>query len=314
MKRRHSGPRLWLALLLALALGLCAAAPAETNGAEDAEALYVENEWNYVDGSIDPGAGIPADAAGVLEAVRNAGVLRVGTEPYFAPQEFIDPSLSGQAQYVGADMELARLIAERMGVELEIIPMDFSDLLTAVNEGKCDLVISGLAFTPGRAMIVEFSKGYHYSDSDGSAILIREEDAETITGVAGLADKVIVAQSGSLQETLAAENVTNYKEFRRLSSMPHVYRAVADGSVDAAVVDSETAKLYVESNPELKLALVPNFNFQLEAQYDGYRIAAKKGEIQILYFVNGVIDELLKSGTYEKWFAEYQDYADRLGL
>ena len=297
------------AFLAALLLCLCAGA-----FAEDAEALYVENEWNYVDGSMDISGGIPADAEGVLGAIREAGVLRVGTEPYFPPQEFIDENLSGQDRYVGSDMELARRVAERMGVELEIIPMEFTDLLDAVAEGKCDLVISALSYTPGRAVAVEFSKGYYFAGYDyGSGVLIRSEDQEEIAGVDDLADRTIVAQRGSVQEALAAENIMLYLEFRRLASVQQLYDAVAGGRADAAVVDYQTAQTYVKNNPDAGLMLLPDVYFLLEEQFKGDRIAAKRGELQLIYFVNGVIDEVTAEGQYQKWFDEYDDYATNQG-
>ena len=77
-----------------------------------AEFYYVENEWNYVDGSMDISGGIPETANGVLARIRERGVLRVSTELYYAPQEFIDPDQEGQDSYTGADMELARAIKE----------------------------------------------------------------------------------------------------------------------------------------------------------------------------------------------------------
>ena len=56
------------------------------------DTVYVENEWGFVDQSLDISKGIPDDASGVLDRIRRTGVLRVATEPYFAPQEFIhDP-------------------------------------------------------------------------------------------------------------------------------------------------------------------------------------------------------------------------------
>ena len=61
-------------------------------------------------------------------------------------------------------MELARLIAKRMGVELRIVPLDFSEVLTSVADGTNDLIISGLSFTPARAGMLEMSKGYHFSE------------------------------------------------------------------------------------------------------------------------------------------------------
>ena len=65
------------------------------------EQAFVENEWNFVDGSMDVSHGIPETANGVLARIRERGVLRVATEMYFAPQEFIDPDLEGQDAYVG---------------------------------------------------------------------------------------------------------------------------------------------------------------------------------------------------------------------
>ena len=292
-----------------LALCLCAAAIAEQ------ETQYVENQWDYVDGAMDVSAGIPEDALGALARIREAGRLRVATEPYYAPQEFIDPALEGQAQYVGADMEFARRIAERMGVELEIVPMDFSEVLNAVAEGSCDLAISGLAYTPGRAAQVSLSKGYHFAEEEYSTgLLIRAEDASRITGVKALATRDIVAQSSSLQEALMAANVEYYRQFRRLSSMQEVFDAVQSGLADAAAVDVENARVYIETNPDCGLMLVPDLGFAQEEQYTGDRVAARKGELQLLYFVNGVIDELLSDGQYEKWFEEYGVYAARLGL
>ena len=82
--------------------------------------VYTVNEWNYVDSSMDVSGGIPDDASGTLARIRERGVLRVATEPYYPPQEFIDPAFDGQDKYRGADMELARLIAERMGVDLQM--------------------------------------------------------------------------------------------------------------------------------------------------------------------------------------------------
>ena len=295
-----------LALVLAL---LCMAALAEEN------TQYVGNDWGFVEESMDVSQGIPEKARGELGDIRARGLLRVATEPYYPPQEFIDPSLEGQAQYVGADMELARLIAERMGVELEIVPMDFTEVLPAVAEDVCDLAISGLAYTPARASAVTLSKGYHFSESStGNGMVIRLENAETIRTLDDLTDKMIVAQSGSLQEALTAQNVFTYKEFRRLNSIQDVYDAVQRGEADAGTVDIETAQTYLRNNPNCGMVLASDIHFVLEPQFDGDRVAAKKGEIQLMYFVNGVIDELLADGRYEQWFSESEKYAERLGL
>lgn len=281
----------------------------------EVDSPYVENQWNYVDGSLDVSKGIPEDAEGALFRIREAGVLTVATEPYYPPQEFIDPDFSGQEMYQGADMELARTIAQKMGVKLEIVPMDFTEVLNAVRDGKCDLAISGLSFTPSRAAMVEMSKGYNYAeDASGSGLLIRAADAEIIRSVEDLDGRDIVAQSGSLQETQLAENVYHYREFRRLSSVPEIYEALESGDADAAMVDMESTQVYIDNNPDCGLMLVPGVRFQLEEQFDGDRVAGKKGELQLMYFVNGVIDELLETGQYRAWYEAYGQRAAELGL
>lgn len=306
----------WLErFMLAVLIAALIVAPLCAAEADETASEYVENAYNFVDGSIDVSKGIPADAEGVLRRIRDKGVLRVATEPYYPPQEFIDPNLSGQDSYVGSDMELARRIAERMGVSLEIVPMAFSEVLIAVRDGDCDLAISGLSFTPERAAMVEMSKGYNYAEENaGSVLLIRAEDAEAIRSVDDLEGRDIVAQSGSLQEMLMAEKVQHYGQFRRLSQMPDVYDAVVTGKTDAAMVDAEAARVYIENNPDSMLAVVPDVRFTLEEAFDGNRVAGKKGELQLMYFVNGVIDELLESGQYRAWYQEYTQRAAELGL
>lgn len=295
-------------LLAVITLLCCAFCPTAA-----AEEVYVENDRNYVDGSMDVTNGIPENASGVLDRIRRSGVLRVATEPYFPPQEFIDPDKSGQEKYAGADMELARLIAARMGVELQIIEMEFSNVLPALTEDQADLTISAISFTPARANSWTMSRGYYYADSTANTVLIvREAEKEQYDDMKALADKTLIAQSSSLQEAQAAENIAFYKEFRRVSSIQSVYDAVEQGRADAGVVDMETAENYIRNNPEAGLALADSLTFELEEQYQGDRIAAKKGETQLIYFVNGVIDEVLAGGTYIKWLDEAQLRADEL--
>ena len=79
------------------------------------------------------------------------------------PNEFIDRASKqgGQGKYVGADIELARYIAEKLGVEgCRIVPLDFGSVLSGISlDGKYDLAISALAYTPARAEAMELSKG-----------------------------------------------------------------------------------------------------------------------------------------------------------
>ncbi len=300
-------------LILLTLLAACVIFAFGSARAEEMQGEYVENEWNYVDQSMDVEHGIPEDATGALARIREAGVLRVAIEPYFPPQEFIDESLPKGEQIVGPDVELARLIAEKMGVKLKLVPMDFSLVLTSVNDGDCDLAISALMYTPGRAVTNTFSKGYYYGDEDSAVgILVQVRNLEKITSIDSLKDKIIVAQSGSLHEALAAEKVHEYHEFRRMNTIQEVYLAVANRWADAAVVNVAAAKAYIESHPKQKLALVPGLQLQIAKEMQGDRVAGKKGEVQLMYFVNGVIDQVLANDQYNQWIAYYQDYWDRI--
>ena len=99
-----------------------------------------------------------SSAANRLEAIKERGYIEVVTEPYFAPMEFIDPTKEGDEKYVGADIELAHHIADELGVECHIIPLDFTSVLSGVTTGKYDMAISALAYTPERAEAMELAK------------------------------------------------------------------------------------------------------------------------------------------------------------
>ena len=298
-----------LSLRRLAAILLAALVPLAAGALSEEALVYVENEWNYVDGSMDVSAGIPENAGGRLARIRDSGKLTVATEPYFPPQEFLDEEKSGQERFVGSDMELARRIAQRMGVELEIVPMGFSDVLSSVAEGKYDLAISALSFTSGRAAVLEMSKGYYFTSAPASSgLLVRAERLDTIHELEDLSALDIAAMSGSLQETLAADNIPFYRQFRRLDSDEDVYEAVMHAQTDVGIVDIENALSYIDNHPGCGMAVVPGIYFTLPPQYQGDRVAARKGEIELMYFVNGVIDEVVQSGQYDRWFDEYARY------
>ena len=93
----------------------------------------------------------------------------MGTSPDFAPWEFKDVS-SGTTEYVGADVELAKYIAEKLGVELEIKPMEFSAIQQAVTSGNIDMGISGFAYTDERAEAMGLSERYNVNTKKGQGL------------------------------------------------------------------------------------------------------------------------------------------------
>ena len=284
-----------------------------TAGAEGQSGWY-ENEWNFVSDSMDISQGIPKDAIGVLGKIQRTGVLRVAVDPRnAAPQVFLDTSRPAEDQLAGADIQLARMIAERMGAELRLIRLDSSQLLSALTEDQCDLALSALVYTPGRALSNTLSKGYYFpKDGDTVGILIREGDE--IASPEDLAGKVIIAQSNSLAETIAVRLIPDYLEFRRASSIQGVYESMVRGKADAGIVNISTAERYIRKNPRRGLKLVEGLRFSPDESYLGYRVAAKKGETQLIAFVNGVIDEATRTGQYEAWVEEAARRVSELGF
>ena len=110
-----------------------------------------------------------------------------------------------------------------------------------------------------------------------------------------------------------AENVPSYHQFRRLASLDDVYDALRSGRADAVAVNVESGRNYIESAPDCGLTFMEGVVFKMEPQFEGDRVAARKGETQLIAFVNGVIDELAASGEYDRWYSEAEALAAQLG-
>ncbi len=246
-----------------------------------------------------------------LEEIRKRGYIEVCTEPYFAPNEFIDSSKTGQDQYVGYDMDLAQYIADAIGVELRIVPLEFSAVLAGIAEGKYDLAISALAYSPARAEAMAMSKGYWFG-GEGYGFLIRAEDKGKIETIEDLKNVVVVTQSGSVQEAMYNLYVGSSKEFKLVSSMTDGYLAVAEGKADACICSIGSARLYAEANGGLYL---PDFRFDVSDELTGTRVAAcLEGTDELMEVVNRCIDEVIASGDIQKWHDEAEAYAKTMGL
>lgn len=266
-------------LPLLLALAVCLAA-----GCALAETWYVENEWNFVEVSMDISGGIPEEATGQLAKIERNGVLRVAM---------------GEDQPAETDLALARKIAEKMGVELKIITLEPTQILPSLTEDQSDLAISAISFTPARALSYTMGVAYFYPEEEKDIGILIPEGAE-IASTDDLEGKTIIAQSNSLQEAFAAKKMGKYLEFRRVSTARAVYEEMAAKKADAGIVSIHTAEAWLRENPDSGLCLAEGLAFAPEEQYLGYRVAAKKGETQLAAFVNGVIAEAAENGKTEK--------------
>ena len=250
-----------------------------------------------------------------LEQIKERGYIVFCTEPYWAPNEFIDPNKTGDAQYVGSDIELAKVIAERLGVELRIKPLDFSAVLAGTVEGKCDMAISAIAWSEERSMAMRLSRGYYYEaeeSEDGYGFLVRGGDVEKYNSIEDLAEAIVITQSGSVQEGYYNKFCGNAKNFKLVANMTDAYLAVSEGKADVCITAISSGKLYAEANGGLA---VPDFKFDLDEEETGTVIALPlDGTESLMEEINALIGEILESGQYIEWRDEYVEYARSLGL
>ena len=247
----------------------------------------------------------------LLEELTAPRYLELCTEPYFAPFEFVDPSKTGDDQYVGVDIEIAKYIAEKIGVELRIVPLDFTAVLAGIADGKYDMAISAIAYSPSRAEAMRLSNVYK-PNSGGYGFLTRTEDVDKYSSVEDLKDAVVITQSGSVQESLYNQNVKACKEFKLVANMTDGYLAVAEGKADVCICSTESAQLYAEANGGLA---IPDFRFEVDPNMNGTVVAMPlKGSDSLLEVVNEAIAELNAQGKIDQWNEEYTAYAAELGI
>ncbi|MBO5518172.1 MAG: transporter substrate-binding domain-containing protein [Firmicutes bacterium] len=253
-----------------------------------------------------------AEPANRLEAIKARGYIEMATEPYWAPMEFIDSSKTGDDQYQGVDIELGKYIAEKLGVELRIVPLEFSAVLASITEGKYDMAISALAYSPGRAENMNMSVGYRFGEEAASyGFILREGEEGKIVNAEDCKDLVLVTQSGSVQEGFVNDQIPAYKDLKLVSSMTDGYLMVSEGKADACATDINNGQLYAEANGGLAIS---SFRFVVDESTQGTRVGVPKGEDELTEFINGCIEELRAEGTIDKWYDEYSDYARSLGI
>jgi len=256
-----------------------------------------------------------AAPANRLEAILQRGYLEVVMEPAFAPNQFMDPSKPKDEQIVGSDVEFAKYIAEKLGVECRIIPLEFGAVLSGVTEAKYDMAISALAYTPARAEAMNMSKGYYFSTtSRGYGLVVHESIKDEIKGAEDVKGRSVVAQSGSIQELFVNTQLEGYSEYQRVSSTNDMFLSVQEKKAEVGVTAITTAELFIEANPNSGLHVVENFAFAEDESTQGTRIGMPLGEDELLEKVNEIIDEVLANGDYIRWYDEYTEYAKNIGL
>jgi lysine-arginine-ornithine-binding protein len=225
-----------------------------------------------------------------LAEIKKRGKLIVGTEPTFPPFEFVDE----KNQVVGFDIDIANELSKRLGVKLEIVNLPFDSLIPALLQGKIDLIIAGMTITEERAKVVDFSKPYFEANQ---AIVVRKDGKFEPKKLEELVGKKVAVQLGTTGDLVVSE--INGVQVVRFQKFTDAFLELQNGRVNAVVLDEAPAKAYVKKFPKFLISAVVNTG-------ETYGIAVKKGNKELLNFVNQTLDILKSSGTYnkliQKWF------------
>ncbi len=243
-----------------------------------------------------------------LEKIKASGKLVLATSPDFAPLEFEDLS-SGEKQYVGSDIELAKYIAEKLGVELEINAMDFSAVQAAIPSGQADIAIAGFAKTEERAENMELSVPFNITEDGGQTLLVAQGEGANFASAEDFAGLQIGAQNGSLQYNLVSSQLPEDVEIVPVGSLNDGVLMLETGKIDALASDLNNAELLLESHPKLETT-----DFMFDYEGEGNVAAVKKGETELIEAVNEIIEEVNEQGLYEQWKEEATELAKSLGI
>ena len=224
--------------------------------------------------------------AAELETVQKGKLVMV-TNAEFPPYEFHD-----QNAIVGIDVEIAGAIAEQLGLELEIEDIAFDSIIPEIVSGKADIGAAGMTVTEDRKQNVDFSDTYAHA----TQVIIVKEDSE-IKGVADLEGKIMGVQQGTTGDIYVSGDYGDEAVERYAKGMEAV-QALAQGKVDAVVIDGEPAKQYIKEVEGLKI---------IDESYtdEDYAIAIKKGNTAMVEAVNAALAELKSEGKLDEIVAKY---------
>lgn len=227
------------------------------------------------------------------DSAKKSDTITFGTNAEFPPFEFV-ASNGVIGQYDGIDMAIAKQIAEKNDMTAEIENMEFDSLLIALENGQIDAVIAGMTVTDERKEEADFSTPYY----EATQVMIVKEDSD-ITKASDMEGKRICVIQGYTGETCVNDMGYAYEAFKKGTE---AVMELVNGKCDVVVIDSATARKYVNDNEGLKIVEDPE-----AFEGEQYAIAVKKGNTELLDKINKVIEEMLADGTISDLAVKYSE-------
>jgi polar amino acid transport system substrate-binding protein len=249
------------------------------------------------------------EATGLLAAVKDAGVLRVSTDPAYPPQS----SVTKSGDYEGFDIDVANEIAKRLGVEIEWETPAW-DLITAGNwSGRWDVSVGSMTVTPERAEVLEFTPAYYFTPASAAV----HEDNTSITDTeTGLDGKTIGVCGGCSYESYLEKSleIPGYEiEFliddAKVKGYDTDSSAIADlelgdgARLDAVISATPTLEEAIEKDKPIKLVGDPIYYEPLAVALDKN---APEDPMPLADEIGRIINEMHSDGTLSdlsmKWY------------
>ncbi|MDD3346535.1 transporter substrate-binding domain-containing protein [Oscillibacter sp.] len=282
-----------LLLSVAMVLSLAACGGKKEAAPEKTDAPASDETVDY--------AAMPIDELKKNITTVTGGKLTVATSPDFAPYEFYAIDDQGNAQLSGFDMALAQYIADYLGLELEVVPMDFDGVLSEVTAGNVDLGMAGLSPDPTRMDAMDFSDIYYQG---GQSLVTTQANKDKWTELSQLNDPslAIGAQLGSIQYDLAVSNTPD-ADIVQLAKVTDVVSELLGGKLDAGFIETVVAESYQKNYPDLYIA------FDVPYEVEGSAVGVVKDNAPLLAGVNQAIAAVLADGSMDDFVTQANELA-----
>lgn len=198
-------------------------------------------------------------AAGCTAGSGDDNVLSVAMECSYAPYNWTQPDdsngavpIKDSADYAyGYDVMMAKYLAEQMGMELEIVRLDWDSLVPAVQSGAVDCVIAGQSITAKRLKQVDFTTPYYYASI--VTLVMADGPYADATGISDLAGATCTSQQATVWYDTCLPQIENANILPAMDSAPAMLVALDSGRCDLVVTDMPTAMAACVAYPEMKL-------------------------------------------------------------
>ncbi len=245
-----------------------------------------------------------AAAGGASSSIKTVtpGKLTVATSPDFAPYEFYAVDESGTPKLAGFDVALAGYIADYLGLELEMVPVDFDGVLMELQTKSVDLGLAGLSPDPKRDSIMDFSEIYYEGGQSFVCAKANKDKFKSLEDTNN-PDYEIGAQTGSIQVDLAETNSPD-ADIIQLTKVTDIVAEVLAGKLDGAYIETAVAESYSKNYPDLCVALDVPYE-----EAEGSAVGISKGNKELKEGVDKAIAAAKADGSMDKFVAEANEQA-----